>query len=400
LNIATICAVRAILAARGVREAARVEGRPAATVSAALSRFEAAVAVPLVCRDSSGLTLTLEAERRFEAINRIADASRQLMNLADASSNRPIAPISILGLIRFMEVARSNSIRRAAKNLGVGQPQLTRQISDIERHLGFALLRRNGTGVSCSPCGQAALPIAEQIIQDWDVVSQAATERFRQRVATWRLGTVMPLGHESSIAHMLAAVAAGWEKLRPRQHLAISNTTADELLSGLKARRFDVVLIDHLTVPPEFECHSVKTDALWLVGPPGLDEDDDIASVIGSRILVLPSQRAGIRQAADQYLRQVIATGTYVPKRIVEVDSVPVIVNMVVRHNCLSVLPQSAVERLPHRLSKWPLPDNYRQQLTLVWHVGVLPKSLVKGILGLMHDVDYPPPTEDSNFHS
>lgn len=395
MNIATISAVRTIFAVRGVREAARLEGRPPATMSAALSRFEAAVAVPLVRRDGSSLTLTLEAERRLEPIGRIADAARHLMSLGGAPEDKPIAPISILGLIRFTEVARSSSIRKAAKNLGVGQPQLTRQISDMERHLGYALLQRNGAGVSCTAYGHAALPIAEQIIQDWDAVSQAAAERFRHTIETWRLGTVMPLGHESSIAHMLAAVAAGWEKLRPRQHLAISNTTADELLSGLKTRHFDVVLIDHLSVPPEFEAQSVKTDALWLVGAPGLDESVDIASVLGSRSLVLPSQRSGIRQAADRYLREVAANWAYGPKRIVEVDSVPVIVNMVARHDYLSVLPQSAVERLPYRLSKWPLPETYRQQLTLVWRVGVLPKLLVEGIVGLMQDVSMPPPTEE-----
>lgn len=392
LNIATISAVRTIFAVRGVREAARIEGRPPATMSAALSRFEAAVAVPLVRREGASMTLTLEAERRLDAINRIAAASRQLMSLAGAPDDKPIAPISILGLIRFTEVARASSIRKAARTLGVGQPQLTRQISDMERHLGFPLLKRSGAGVSCSTYGHAALPIAEQIIEDWEAVSQAAAARFRQNIETWRMGSVMPLGHESSIAHMLAAIAAGWEKLRPRQHLAISGATADELLSGLKTGHFDLVLIDHQSVPPDFECRPIRTDALWLVGAPDLDGTADIDGVLGACTLVLPSVRSGIRQAADRYMREVAASLAHGPKRIVEIDSVPVIVNMVARYNYLSVMPQSAVERLPYRLSKWPLPDSYRQQLTLVWRASALPPPLVEGIVSLMQGVPMPPP--------
>ena len=344
----------------------------------------------MVRRDGTSFILTLEAERRLDRINRMADAARSLMRLGGASEGMPVAPISILGLARFTEIARSGSIRKAAKNLGIGQPQLTRQISDMERILGFELLRRTRAGVSCSKPGLAALPIAEQIIQDWEFISRAAGERFRHSIETWRLGTVMPLGHESSIAHMLAAVAAGWETLRPRQHLAISNATADELLSGLKTRHYDVVLLDHLTVPPEFECQSVRTDALWLVGPPGPAENTDIASMLRSHILVLPSQRGGIRQVADRYLRDAAANWNIEPKRIVEVDSVPVIVNMVARHNYLSMLPQSAVQRLPYRMSRWPLPDEYRQELTLAWRVGVLPKTVVEGIVALMQAVDMP----------
>lgn len=396
MNIATISAVRTIFAVRGVREAARIEGRPPATMSAALSRFEAAVAVPLVRREGTSMTLTLEAERRLGAINRIAVAARQLMSLAGAPEDRPIAPISILGLVRFTEVARVSSIRKAAKTLGVGQPQLTRQISDMERHLGYPLLERSGAGVSCSPYGHAALPIAEQIIADWEAVSQAAAERFRHNIETWRMGSVMPLGHESSIAHMLAAVAAGWETLRPRQHLAISGTTADELLSGLKTRHFDLVLIDHLSVPPDFECQPIRTDALWLVGPPELDERADIAGVLAARTLVLPSVRSGIRQAAERYLREVTASSASGPKDIVEIDSVPVIVNMVARYGYLSVMPQSAVERLPHRLSRWPMPESYRQQLTLVWRRGVLPRPLVDGIVGLMQGAVMLSPNEQA----
>lgn len=390
MNIDTICAVRTIFAVRGVREAARMEGRPPATMSAALSRFEAAVAVPLVRRDGSSLTLTLEAERRLDSINRMAEAAQQLMGLGGGPAGRQVAPISITALVRFTAVARSGSIRKAAKSLGIGQPQLTRQMSDLERHLGFALLQRTRAGVSCSPQGLAAMPIAERLIEDWQGISSASAERFRHSIETWRLGTIMPLGHESSIARMLAAVAAGWEQVRPRQQLSISNATADELLSGLKARHYDVVLIDHLQVPPEFDARSVLTDTLWLVSAADLAPELDIIAALGSRTLVLPSQRSGIRQAADRFLRDATANGGYRPSRIVEVDSVPVIVNLVAQYDYLSVLPQSAVERLPHQLTKWPLPDEYRQQLTLVWRRGVLPKPLAEGMIALMQSVDQP----------
>src|SRR5690606_34700353 len=111
-----------------------------------------------------------------------------------------------------------------------------------------------------------ALALAERIAAAWESLFAASAERFRRSAATWRLGTVIPFGHESEIAAMLARLAVGWRAARPRQPLFLSSTTADELVAGLKNRRFDLILLDTDRYPAEFEGRLIARSRLALAG--------------------------------------------------------------------------------------------------------------------------------------
>ena len=79
MDIATLALVHAILEARGIRRAAKASGRPPASVSAALKRFEAAIAVPLVRRERGNLVPTLEAQSRMGDLAAATEAIQSLL---------------------------------------------------------------------------------------------------------------------------------------------------------------------------------------------------------------------------------------------------------------------------------------------------------------------------------
>jgi LysR family nitrogen assimilation transcriptional regulator len=210
VDLSTLCLVHSILEERGIRRAAAAMDRPASSASAALRRVEASLSVPLVRRDGQALVPTLEAETRLPRFAEIAGAAAALAALGDGSRDA----ISLSALARFATVARTGSINGAAKSLGIGQPQLTRQLSHLEDALGCKLLERSATGISCTPGGLEALALAERIGAAWEALSAASAERFRRSAATWRLGTIIPFGHESEIAAMLARLTVEWRAAR------------------------------------------------------------------------------------------------------------------------------------------------------------------------------------------
>jgi hypothetical protein len=67
LDIATILTIHSLLSTCSIRETARLEGRAASTVSAALERMESALAIPLLRREGTVLSLTLEAQKPLPA---------------------------------------------------------------------------------------------------------------------------------------------------------------------------------------------------------------------------------------------------------------------------------------------------------------------------------------------
>jgi DNA-binding transcriptional LysR family regulator len=382
VDLATLCLVHSILEERGIRRAAAVQGRPASSASTALRRIEAVLSVPLVRRDGQALVPTLDAEARLPRFAEIAEAAAALAALGDRPGETPA--ISLAALARFIATARAGSINAAARNLGVGQPQLTRQLSHLEAAVGCTLLHRSAAGIGCTPAGLEALALAERIGAAWDLLFIASAERFRRSAATWRLGSVIPFGHESEIAAMLARLTVKWRAARPRQPLFLSSTTADELVSGLKNRRFDLILLDTDHYPAEFEGSLIGRSQLALAGPRTLEASEDFFGLISGRPIAVPSPRSGLRQMTDRFLEATFSPAERSRLTLVEVDSIPVIINLVLDHGYLSVLPEHSVANINPPPTLLPLDTAYQQSLSLVWPRDALSRNAAETMLGLL----------------
>ncbi len=386
MDIATLALVHAVLEDRGIRRVAKSSGRPASSVSAALKRFEAAIAVPLVRREGGTLLPTLEAQGRMADLAAASRAIRSLLLLGSAPLSKATPSISLAALDRFVTVARTGSIRGAAKITGTGQPQLTRQMSELERDLGCDLLIRSPSGITCTPEGIAAIPIAEDLLDIWRRLSRASSDRFRRTAATWRFGAVMPLGPESEIARMLAALTAEWHRARPRQPLFVSSTTADELIAGLKNRRFDVVLLDLESFPSEFEGTLISRTPLALAGHASLfaRHGDDIRSLLQSHPIAVPSLKSGLRQQATHFIEATLTDQERNRMTLTEVDSIPVILNLVMDHGYLSVLPESSAARVRNAPAMLRLGPGYMQSLSMAWQKNALSRQVAEEMLMMM----------------
>lgn len=384
MDLAAIHLTRFILEERSIRAAARRATVPASTASSALQRMEAALSVPLIRRAGQALVPTLEAEARLEDLSRLDDKSAQLMALrrGDQPGKPPSVPLSALS--RFVQIARSGSIRSAAKSLGLGQPQLTRQLAKLESDLGFPLFERSPAGIHATAEGAAALSLAEEIGMLWANLCAASALRFRQNAATWRLGSIIPFGHESEVAAMLARLAVGWRNARPRQPLFLSSTIADDLVAGLKSRRFDLILLDVANYPRDFEGALVDRSRLALALPGSADAASDLPGLLLSHPLAVPSPRSGLRQVTDRFLADVLSPAERARMTLVEVDSIPVIINLVLHHGYLSVLPEHSVGKIANPPRLLPIGEGYSQSLSLVWPKNALSRQAAATVLALL----------------
>ncbi|MFY4721530.1 LysR family transcriptional regulator [Streptomyces sp. LaBMicrA B280] len=89
-----------------------------------------------------------------------------------------------LRLVRcFTVVAEHQHFGRAAADLHVAQPALSRQIQRLEKYLGTRLLDRNPQGTRLTPAGQTFLPRAQALLRaarqaELAVRAEARTERI------------------------------------------------------------------------------------------------------------------------------------------------------------------------------------------------------------------------------
>lgn len=68
----------------------------------------------------------------------------------------------------FVKVVELGSFTKAAAELGISQPAVSQNITEIERHVGARLLERNRSAVNLTDKGQTFMSFAETIIKNYE----------------------------------------------------------------------------------------------------------------------------------------------------------------------------------------------------------------------------------------
>ncbi|CDL09348.1 LysR family transcriptional regulator near succinyl-CoA:3-ketoacid-coenzyme A transferase [Klebsiella pneumoniae IS43] len=79
---------------------------------------------------------------------------------------------------RFLAVAHTLNFAHASERLNLSQPALSLTIKGLEEALGGALLQRSTRKVTLTQEGELFLPMARQLLADWDNVEEAMRQSF------------------------------------------------------------------------------------------------------------------------------------------------------------------------------------------------------------------------------
>jgi len=78
--------------------------------------------------------------------------------------------MNILHLKYAVEIANTKSISKAAENLYMGQPNLSRAMKELEESLGISIFKRTSKGITITPEGEEFLQYARRIVRQVDEV--------------------------------------------------------------------------------------------------------------------------------------------------------------------------------------------------------------------------------------
>lgn len=70
--------------------------------------------------------------------------------------------MNILHLKYAVEVEKTRSISKAAENLFMGQPNLSRAVKELEESLGITIFKRTSKGILITPQGEEFLQHAKK----------------------------------------------------------------------------------------------------------------------------------------------------------------------------------------------------------------------------------------------
>ena len=206
-------------------------------------------------------------------------------------------------LYYFWVVAKEGGITKAADKLEMAVQTVSSQVRELERSLGYSLLKPAGRGLVLTEAGLAAMQQAEQIFQ----LGQALPARVRDSVSapTVRLAVGICDSLPKLVAHRLLMPVMSEPNLRLLCHEGELN----DLLGDLALHRLDVVLSDSLApVNPNIKLynHPLGTSKIAWYGTSEMLEitNQNFPQSLAYVPILLPTSHTAIRSSLDQWFDQ------------------------------------------------------------------------------------------------
>lgn len=147
-------------------------------------------------------------------------------------------PLKISTLQYFVEVATEKSFTRAANNLYISQPTLSRHIQELEAELGVTLLIRHKYSVQLSDAGEKFFTETIDVLEKLDHLTHLFDDQkdVSQSSVVIRIG-VLPNFNLSPLEERLATFKA----THPNVKILLTDDTPMNLADGLNNGRYDLV---------------------------------------------------------------------------------------------------------------------------------------------------------------
>ena len=255
----------------------------------------------------------------------------------------------------FRRIVALGSLSKAASELGISQPALTRQIKRLEHTLKTELLVRNSRGVQLTEIGEFLLSRAGPLLDQAELIGEELSARLGS--LSGDVAICMPASMNRSVTSpLLADVRRDMPGVRLRVIDGFDAVVHHQLREGLVD--IGVLVNDTERVIDGVVQSPLAREPLQLVGKRS-------AFPAGARLkmkdlydkeLVLPAPGSQVRHQVEELFRR----QGKVMRVAIEVDSIQLINDLIADGKLYSVAPQSAVAMFRgNGIAAWPISNAF-----------------------------------------
>jgi len=248
----------------------------------------------------------------------------------------------------FLRVVEFGSINKAAGDLNISQPSLSRIISSLEREMGSALFTRTQGGVQLTDAGRLLSDRARPLLSQFALLKEQLGETSGQ-VAVG----IPPSWQEVFTSDLIRCIMSDTPRVTLRIHEGVSHVLREHMIAGL----LDLCIVPFSSTPLSgYTQTNLVREPLILIGHKSakLDANEPIAlNKLNDIKLVLPGKPNTIRQLIEHSLqRQSLKF-----KLAMQVDTLALCMNVASQNLAYTVVPSCAVVGLKgdHDISWSPI---------------------------------------------
>jgi LysR family transcriptional regulator, transcription activator of glutamate synthase operon len=241
-------------------------------------------------------------------------------------------------LIYFEAAARHQHISRAAAELAVAQPALSKQIQDLEHELGVDLFERVGRNVRLTEAGYALLDHTRVILAQVEAVRAEMRERVGLRRGRASIGAPPTVG-----THLLPGILALFNQRYPGLELQMREGGTQTLLSLLEAGELDLAVVTLPITGRSLAISPLFTEELVIVVAPShpLAGHEAVALAdLADQPFLLNPQGYEIRDIALTACRQ----AGFTPRVVLDGGEIDMVLSMAEAGLGIALMPRLALE--------------------------------------------------------
>ena len=270
----------------------------------------------------------------------------------------------------FMAVAATLNFRRAAEQLNVAQPAVSRAIQQLESRLGFELLHRTTRRVTLTPAGAAFAKQAGDAMQQ---LEQAV--RNAKQISTGTAGEII-LGYSAQAANgVMPEIVVRFRAAFPNAQVGLYSLASDEQVAALLSGRTDIGFmlaeacrapLEHMVIARErFVVLLSKFHPLAKRASISIADLADVPFVMGT-----PKRWATFRSLVDNMCLKV----GFLPNVREEADDVPVLFQLLSLQRGVTIYGAPVTPSLPPDIKAVAIKDDFANfNLAIAWRKDASP---------------------------
>lgn len=247
----------------------------------------------------------------------------------------------------FITTARCRSLSKAAHELNLTQPALTKHIRHLEAHYETKLLERSYQGVKLTESGQLLLQRIQPVLSELRRIKEEFTPIPDRPL---KLGTLPSVASNLLPAMVIELTSQGVEL-----QVFVQNTS-EELIQGMNQREMDAAILEEHCLPQGIWSRPVLSEGFVAIFPERHPisrlETITLADIAKEPLVLYPSSCANRQRLVEALLTQGL-----LPHIHTEVDYGEFIFRYVAAGEGITVMPAMITEHLPLDLAYAPIVD-------------------------------------------
>jgi DNA-binding transcriptional LysR family regulator len=285
-----------------------------------------------------------------------------------------LAQMELRHLRYFVAVAEALSFTKAAENLRLAQPSLTRQVRNLEDEIGVRLLDRSNNRVALTEEGRLFLSDSKKLLAI-AAESVAAVQRMNRGESQ-----VLNIGYVANIHYgLLPATLGAFRKLCPGVALNLFDMTSAEQFLALEGHKIDLGFVG---LRPALSGHALLSECVaYDTMLAALPARHPLAKKPKVRLAQLASQffigmSAKTHPGAREWLTGICKDAGFAGRILQEADSDPTVIQFVADGLGVALLPEQ-ITGLPHEGVVFrPLLPPLLRESTIAWRADNSSKPL------------------------